>query len=236
MKKRSLALIALILVAVMTAGMLAACKTPTGGDETTTQGSENTTEGTTSGTEDTTKGDEETTDEETTVSNDPKLEGPYAELIENADSLKNGVTSYFTDPSRDHYRIVNGNMILDYPLTSEEDQLVSITNKKGNAYVTDTMDVYVAMNNGKTYYSSGSFYDAEANIFRYGYYYYDIRLYGQDFSSNTTVTEVNDVSLKLFKKASDMTRPNPTGGTLTTTITGTFDPGRNSHDHDHRHL
>ncbi len=224
MKKRSLALIALILVAVMTAGMLAACKTPTGGDETTTQGSENTTEGTTSGTEDTTKGDEETTDEETTVSNDPKLEGPYAQLIKNADNLKNGVTSYFTDPAREHYRVENGNMNLNYPLTSTEKQLVTITNKKGNAYVTDTMDVYVAMENGKTYYSSGSFYDAESNIFRYGYYYYDIRLYGQNFAGDTTISDVKDISLKLFKKSNDMTRPDPTGGVLKSTIESNRDP------------
>ena len=226
MKKRSLAIIALLLVAVMTVGMFAACNTPGGNEETTTQGSDST-EGTTSGTEDTTKGDEDTTQggtEETTESNDPKLEGPYAELIENADSLKNGVTSYFTDPSREHYRVVNNHMILDYPLTSNEAQLVTLRNKKGDVYVSDTMDVYVAMENGKTYYSSGSFYSAEANLFRYGYYYYDVRLYGQDFSSNTTVSDVKDISLKLFKKAHDMTRPNPTGGVLKSTITSTLDP------------
>lgn len=236
MKKRCLALIALLLVSVMTVGMFAACRTPSKGDETTTQGSENTTEGTTTGgTEDTTKGGEETTTkggeetttkggEETTDSGEPKLEGPYANLIENADALKNGVTSYFTDASREHYRVENANMNLDYPLTSTEQQLVTITNKKGNTYVADTMDVYVAMENGKTFYASGSFYDAEANLFRYGYYYYDVRLYGQDFSSDTTINEVKDISLKLFKKSHDMSKPSPSGGTLTSTIESNLDP------------
>ncbi|MBE6684553.1 MAG: hypothetical protein E7592_02735 [Ruminococcaceae bacterium] len=258
MKKRILALIALLLVAVMTAGMLASCKNPGGGEETTTQNSGNNTEETTnkneettigngedtSTGEDTTAGDGEDTTtgdgedttigdgedtttgdgEDTTVAPDVKLEGEHADLIENAHSLKNGVTSYFSDASREHYRVENNNMTLSYPLTSIEDQLVSITNKKGNAYVTDTMDVYVTMENGKTYYSSGSFYSAEANIFRYGYYYYDIRLYGQDFASNTTITEVKDVSLKLFNKAIDMSKPDPSDGTLKTTITSTLDP------------
>ncbi len=227
MKKRSLALIALLLAPVMLAGALAACKNPTGSDETTTQGSENTTEGTTSGTEDTTKDDGETTaggDEETTESNEPKLEGPYAQLIENADKLKNGVTSYFTDPAREHYRVENGNMNLTYPLTSAEKQLVTITNKKGSVYVADTMDVYVAMENGKTYYSSGSFSSATANIFRYGYYYYDVRLYGQDFSNDPTVTEVEEISLKLFKNKNDMSRPNTKDGILKSTIISERDP------------
>ena len=244
MKKRCLALIALLLVSVMTVGMLAACRTPSKGDETTTQGSENTTEGTTTGgTEETTKGGEETTTkggeetttkggeetttkggEETTDSGELKLEGPYADLIENADALKNGVTSYFTDASREHYRVENANMNLDYPLTSTEQQLVTITNKKGNTYVADTMDVYVAMENGKTFYASGSFYDAEANLFRYGYYYYDVRLYGQDFSSDTTINEIKDISVKLFKKSHDMTKPSPSDGTLTSTIESNLDP------------
>lgn len=224
MKKRSLALIALLLVMVMTAGILSACKTPAQGGEETTETSGNTDETTGNGEDNTTVGDETTDGDETTVGSDVKLEGPYANLVENAHALKNGITSYYTDPSREHYRVVNNNMILDYPLTGNEDQLVSITNKNGNAYVTDTMDVYIAMENGKTFYSSGSFYAAEANLFRYGYYYYDVRLYGQNFASNTTITEAAELNLKQFKKFHDMSKPNPQGGILKSTIESTLDP------------
>ncbi|MBQ7830061.1 MAG: hypothetical protein IJ345_07305 [Clostridia bacterium] len=219
MKKRSLSLIALLLVMVMTVGILSACKTPTQGGEETTETTGNTDETTVKDEDDTT-----TDGDETTVGSDVKLEGPYADLIENAHALKNGVTSYFTDPSREHYRVENNNMILDYTLTSKEAQAVTLRNKNGDVYVSDTMDVYVAMENGKTYYSSGSFYDAEANIFRYGYYYYDVRLYGQDFSSNTTISDVKDINPRLFKKVHDMSKPSTSNGILKTSITGTLDP------------
>ena len=107
MKKRSLALIALLLVMVMTAGILSACKTPAQGGEETTETSGNTDETTGNGEDNTTVGDETTDGDETTVGSDVKLEGPYANLVENAHALKNGVTSYFTDPSREHYRVVS---------------------------------------------------------------------------------------------------------------------------------
>ena len=59
MKKRSLALIALLLVMVMTVGILSACKTPTQGSEETTETSGNTDETTAKGEDDTTTpGDE----------------------------------------------------------------------------------------------------------------------------------------------------------------------------------
>ena len=204
---------------VMTVGILSACKTPTQGGEETTETTGNTDETTVKDEDDTT-----TDGDETTVGSDVKLEGPYADLIENAHALKNGVTSYFTDPSREHYRVENNNMILDYTLTSKEAQAVTLRNKNGDVYVSDTMDVYVAMENGKTYYSSGSFYDAEANLFRYGYYYYDVRLYGQDFSSNTTISDVKDINLKVFKKMHDMSKPNTSGGILTSKIESNLDP------------
>ena len=220
MKKRSLALIALLLVMVMTVGILSACKTPTQGGEETTETTGNTDETTVKDEDITT--DSEITEEETTEG--PKLEGKYADLIENAHALKNGVNAHFTDAARDHYRVINKHMVLDYPLTSAEDQLVTISNGKGGVYVADTMDVYVSMENGKTYYSSGSFSETTANLFRYGYYYHDVRLYGQDFASNPTVTEVKEISIRLFKSKNDMTRPNPQSGILKSTITNERDP------------
>ncbi|MBQ9749981.1 MAG: hypothetical protein IJV87_05305 [Clostridia bacterium] len=154
-----------------------------------------------------------------TVSNKPancdhkrsyvKNDGTYAEIcsdcgkdvtptniVENANKLANGVTSYFgtaagvldgndttkptVDGDRQNYVVENNNMNFYYPLTNEESQYATITNKAGETYVEDTMDVYVKISDQK-YYASNSIKSATANIYRYGYYYYDIHAYGQNF-------------------------------------------------------
>jgi len=148
-----------------------------------------------------------------TVSNKPancdhkrsyvKNDGTYAEIcsdcgkdvtptniVENANKLANGVTSYFgtndgagsgvVDSLRQNYVVENSNMNFYYPLTNEESQAATITNNAGATYVQDTMDVYVKISDQK-YYASNSIKSATANIYRYGYYYYDIHAYGQNF-------------------------------------------------------
>ena len=127
-------------------------------------------------------------------------------IVENANKLANGVTAYFgtqdgkVDGSRENYVVENSNMNLYYPLASS--QLVTITDDSGNAYVKDTMDVYVETSNG-TYYASNSLKKATANIYRYGYYYYDIHTYGQNFIENNISNAVlarKAFSLKPFAK------------------------------------
>ena len=111
-------------------------------------------------------------------------------IVENANKLANGVTSYFgtndgkgsgvVDGLRQNYVVENSNMNFYYPLTSEKSQSATITNNAGATYVQDTMDVYVKISD-KEYYASNSIKSATANIYRYGYYYYDIHAYGQNF-------------------------------------------------------
>ncbi len=152
------------------------------------------------------------------------LEGEYAELIENADYLKNGVTSYFVDGNRNYYRVENNNMDLDYVLTGKESQLVSISNKKGNAYVKDTMDVFIKTTDGNTYYASGSQRDAVANLYRYGYYYYDVHFYDQDFTNKTEISAEKAIDFKYFDGVTDMSDIVVEDGVLKTTITSPYDP------------
>lgn len=138
-------------------------------------------------------------------------------IVDNAANLANGVTSYFgtaagvldgddttnptVDGNRENYVVENSNMNLYYPLASASkkaagNQLVTITNKAGSAYVSNTMDVYVTTSNG-TYYASNSSKDATANIYRYGHYYYDIHAYGQNFLDAV----VNESSISDDKKS-----------------------------------
>ena len=152
------------------------------------------------------------------------LEGEYADLIENADYLKNGVTSYFVDGNRNYYRVENNNMNLDYVLTNKESQLVSISNKKGNAYVKDTMDVFIKTTEGNTYYTSDSQRAAVANLYRYGYYYYDVHFYDQDFTNKTEITAEKEIDFKYFNGVTDMSELVVEDGVLKSTITSPYDP------------
>ena len=151
------------------------------------------------------------------------LEMDYAGLIENADYLKNGITSYYLDANRNYYRVENNNMNLGYTLTAQENQLVSITNKAGKSYIKDTMDVFIKTTEG-TYFASESQRAAVANLYRYGYYHYDVHFYDQDFVNETTITAEKAISLKQFNKKTDMTDPEVINGVLTSSITSPYDP------------
>ena len=57
----------------------------------------------------------------------------------------------------------------------------SMTDKNGNLYLENTMDVFVQMKDGNKYYASNSFVSPSMNIYRLGYYYYENRIENQLF-------------------------------------------------------
>lgn len=240
MKRSTISKLSLLLALLMLGGSIVACDSPEEPTEITTQesvseteevsdtGTKSDTESASSETDNKTETTEETetdpqeteTEEDTTA----KLEGDYALLIENADRLKNDVTSYFTNAAREYYHVKNQNMSLDYVLTENESQLLTLMNKNGKTYVDSSMDVYIKMNTGKTYYASGSQSPATANLFRYGYYYYDVHFYEQDFINTVTVTDELPIKLALFRGTHSMTQPTVKSGVLKTTISNANDP------------
>lgn len=178
------------------------------------------------------------------------------DIVDNAANLANGVTAYFgtiakveneeakkvVDGNRNNYVVENGNMSLYYPLATtntapknedgtlvgnpEKQFLATITDKDGNPYIQNTMDVYVKTSNG-TYLASSSNKSATANIYRYGYYYYDVHMYGQNFmleGANTAVGASKEVAVAKFDTCSDTTITTGSDGECICTITGTSDP------------
>ena len=102
------------------------------------------------------------------------LTGEHADLIEHTNSLANGVQAYFTDGGRSQYSIQNQEMTMNYARSSSYPQYVeSIKNTKGAAYIQNTMDVFLRMKNGDTFYASQSAKSAEVNLYRFGYYYFE---------------------------------------------------------------
>lgn len=215
MKKRILSILSLLLLCSMLLGMLAACKDQPQDDP------EDTTQGTTQGTEGSTTPPEA----EKEPVHESLLTGNYAALIENAYWLSNGVNAYYTNVSRSAYAIENQKMKLTYNFDPEKPQQVTaLTTPGGKPYISDTMDVYVKMDDGNTYYASKSSAPGTANIYRFGYYYYDVHLADQGFTNKTEFTNEKALRLEGFSQFRDTTEPVITDGVLTTTITSSVDP------------
>ena len=223
MKNRILSILALLLLFAMLASTFAACKDTPQDDPEQNTDSESSSE---------TQGETEGSTEGTTNQEAEKepvreslLSGDYASLIENAYWLSNGVTAYYTNPNRSAYAVENQKMNLTYNFDPEKPQQVTaLTTPGGNPYITDTMDVYVKMDDGNTYYSSNSTIAGTANIYRFGYYYYDIHLADQNFIGKREILSEKEAKLSLINKGHDMSHPEVVDGILTSTIKSTVDP------------
>ena len=197
MKKTTTSLIALLLASIMLLGTLASCGN--GDQETDTASPSYETEESASGTE---QGNEETTSapiEDETNASIADLE--YGPMIENAYSLANGVNAYFADGRRTDFVLENQNMSLEYALANYKDQLVtSLKNAEGQSYLQSTMDVFVKMKSGKTFYASDSTKHATANLYRFGFYMYEARFEEQVFVSDVSVERSLDFNLKSISR------------------------------------
>ena len=121
---------------------------------------------------------------------EPIITGAYADTIMLSNRLADGVQAYYANPARTLYRIENQNMKLEYALASSSSNLVtSLQNAEGKAYLENTMDVFMTMEDGKTYFASESTSAPYANIYRMGYYYYDAHLMGQNFMGGSAITD-----------------------------------------------
>ena len=129
------------------------------------------------------------------------LTGDHATLITESNKLANGVQAFFPSADRTHYSLSNTEMIMNYARSSRFDQLVeSIKNHNGAAYIQNTMDVFVRMANGDSYdtfYASQSLKSAEANLYRFGYYYYQGLFEFQNFiPKEFEISKSTDINIK----------------------------------------
>ena len=223
MKATNLRILALLLAGIMLLGILASC-TQGGTENDETNPKEESESDESSSTDNSEESSEQTppiVDEETYPS---LLEGENAELIEYADRLSNGVNAYFTDTNRTAFYFKNMNASVTCDL--QDTKLVSsISNKYGVDYITNTMDVFIKMTDGTTYYASNSTNNATANIFRLGYYYYENRIEGQTFMDPYTFADpdgkkLNHTAIKRFNMCEGITED----GVLKVTVTNNQDP------------
>ena len=156
---------------------------------------------------------------------EPIITGAYADTIMYANRIADGVQAYYADARRSTYRIQNVNMSLDYAISSNSPNLVTaLRNAEGKAYLENTMDVFLTMEDGKTYLASDSNAAPYANVFRMGYYYYDAHILGQDFMGGSAVLDEMAFSVtKANVRDHDVTDLTVKDGVISYTVDG-FDP------------
>ena len=216
MKKSLFSTLSLILALVMILSAFAACaKKVTTGSTTPETDAGNETDAATSGNSESTNTNESTendgdtdepgdTDVQDGTETSPSISAPEGaieatnkELIEYNNTLANGVQAYFTNSLRTHYSLQNKVMTMNYSRSASNDQQVeSIKNTSGYAYIENTMDVFVKMTDNSYHYASQSSKSAEANLYRFGYYYYEALFEFQDFiPKEYTVTGQSEVNV-----------------------------------------
>ena len=160
--------------------------------------------------------------------NYPALSIPYGDTISTAANLANKVNGYFDSPLRGRYILENTNMKLTYNLSGTDNSfygLERLENLSGGVFLENTMDTYVRMTDGNTYFASGN--TARANLYDQGYYYYDLRVLDQVFGvmddnayERKSVLETND-----YYAVSMMENPVfNSDGSITLTVKDSYDP------------
>lgn len=152
-------------------------------------------------------------------------------IIENADSLANGVQAYYKDASKNYFYAENQKMYLEYNLREDGNmQVSSLNDKDGNPYFVNSLDAFAVVGGGYRNYASNSTIVPSPNLHRLGYYYYDMRVEGQNFISNYDVVDSKPIAFKVTEK-NQLTFNHPTKNYIQTVygqgsgeITNSSDP------------
>lgn len=149
-------------------------------------------------------------------------ENGFSESIEYANAMANGITAKYIDESRDGFTVKNKNMSLDYYLTiSKNKQVASLKSAGGKEYLAGTMNAYVKMTDGGIYYTSNSTNNSRINIYKHGYYYYDVHVLGQSFGGDLPVTKSTAIDVSQFTGATNVENKTTSNGELSYTATTT---------------
>ena len=109
----------------------------------------------------------------------------FSDSIEEAGKLSNKVQVYFDDVNRSSLTVENNDVTYVFDLLSEgNQQLATLTGKNGGLFLKNTSDAFVLSKSGQRFYASKSTSGGLTNIYRQGYYFYDVHVYGADFTGS----------------------------------------------------
>ena len=173
MKKLNFRAFALLLAALMTLSVFMTACTVDESEEESSSAEESTSESANE------SENGESSEEETEES--LPVEGPYASSIVAADKLQGTINAYFESSKRDKLIVENSNVVIDMGLSLDNDGVITVKNKDGGIFLNSTSNAYIKTLDGKYYYASNSTCGSQSNIYRMGYYMYDVHVYGNDF-------------------------------------------------------
>jgi len=125
----------------------------------------------------------------------------WGDAITYADGVSNLVNFRYLDQGRNIAEITNGDMRLVYNLSQKDNkQVAGLYNNQGVAYLTDSMDAFLETQDGSVLYASNSGPNGRGNIYRFGYYYYDVHLMGQGFLPSAYDIDESAGSYNALKK------------------------------------
>ena len=153
--------------------------------------------------------------------------GPYGETITKAASYANTVNGYYNNNSRSSYILENTNARLEYQLMPEKgfSGVKSIQNTRGGVYVSNTMDTFITMDTGSTFFAGST--GSRANLYDQGIYYYNLHVLDHTFSSGDNIDFAEKVLLPLYDSFAvrDLEKPTyDSEGVCRTVVTNTYDP------------
>ena len=145
-------------------------------------------------------------------------------LIKESNRIANSVQERFCGDKRDRILLTNEHTSLEYSISSDLDEnVVCIKNSRGVSYIENTFDVFVRTENGDTFYASKSPVSPATNIFRFGYYYHDLHIEGQNFLNGMTVKGEQIIPLEI-EKTNDLSECLIVEDRIAATIAATKDP------------
>ena len=114
---------------------------------------------------------------------------------------------------------------MDVGLSLDKDGVVTISNKQGGVFLDATIDSYIKTEDGKYYYASNSIGSSDANIYRLGYYMYDVHVYGGDFFTDSSeFGEARPIFLNMLYKTEMCEQIDGEDGVYAYKITDPSDP------------
>lgn len=135
------------------------------------------------------------------------LSGEFGETISYAQSLVNGVQTMYKDGSRTTFVLSNQQMTMISEMgIGGHRQVSGLYNAYGVPYILDTMTAFVELTDGKRFESKDSTVAGRVNIYRYGAYYYESHVLGQNFGDSVVANE--NVEVFDFKNSITSARGN----------------------------
>ena len=124
---------------------------------------------------------EDSSEEETGNKTELAVGGEFAPTIIEANKLSGQVNAYFDSSARDNLVVVNGKVNMNLGLAVGNDGYINITNKAGKEFLSNAFVPYIKTSDSKMFYGTNSLGGSDTNIYRLGYYMYDVHVYGGDF-------------------------------------------------------